>query len=102
MATAVRSIETKCKVCPACIRKLPVAKVADKKLAQDIARATASIAILDDVMRTNRYGLGEAAHLEAKRLRRALADHRLLWSIYRRRDKATGYGIPKPRLAEAA
>lgn len=102
MATAVRFIETKCKVCPACHRKLPAAKVADKKLAEDLAKANSSIAILDDYKRTNRYGLGEAAGLEAKRLRRALNDHSLLWSIYRRRDKATGYGIKNPRLAEAA
>ena len=80
-------------VCPTCNRRLAAPKLADKKLTQDLALAERSIAILNDYATTNRYGLGEASALEAQRLHRALADHKLLWSIYRRRDKASGYGI---------
>jgi hypothetical protein len=80
-------------VCPTCNRRLAAPKLADKKLTQDLARAERSIAILNDYVKTNRYNLGAACALEAQRLYRALADHKLLWSIYRRRDKASGYGI---------
>lgn len=93
MATAVRSIATSCTTCPACNRRFPSPKVQDKKLTEDLARAQRAINILDDYATHNRYGLGEACQLEAFRLLRAMSDHKLLWSIYRRKDKATGYGI---------
>lgn len=99
MATAVRSIPVvpatalNCKICPGCNRRLPIPKQTDKKLSEDIRRCESAIAILDDFIRTNRYGLGEACQMEAQRLQRALTDHGLLWSIYRRHEKTTGYGI---------
>lgn len=100
MATAVRTIDSKC--CPACHRKFPVTKVVDKKLAEDQAKARASIVILKDFISTNRYGLGEACRQEQVRLESALTNHKLLWAIYRRRDKATGYGIAVVRRLQKA
>lgn len=91
MATAIR-LTPSCGVCPACNRRFSTTQPHDKKLAQDIARANAAITILDTYSTTN-VSLREACEMEAVRMRRALTDHRLLWTIYRRSDRATGYGI---------
>jgi hypothetical protein len=81
-----------CKICPTCNRKFPTPKVADKKLAQDIARAQAAILVLHSFPADSEH-LREACQLEAIRLEQAVLDHGLLWSIYRRSDKASGYGM---------
>jgi hypothetical protein len=76
----------------------------DKRLEQDIARAQAAIAALATA--ENRYtlrsvcetpspeelaSLRQAIDSESRRMTRALTDHRLLWSIYRRTDKTAPY-----------
>lgn len=69
----------------------------NNKYAQDQKRAQAAI----DVLTNHRYGADEqhpnfrrSDAAEVSRLRRALADPVLLWSIYRRADKDGGYGLP--------
>jgi hypothetical protein len=75
----------------------------DKRLDQDIARANAALAALataegrvclrDEPTPSPEAvaSLRSAIQSEEKRLRRAVVDHRLLWSIYRRTDKTTPY-----------
>lgn len=95
MATAIQFPST-CKSCPTCGRKFVAARAGqDKKLSQDIARAESAIRAC---MRFLGYhaeseSLRSACASEIVRLRRALLDHSLLWAIYRRSDKAAGYGI---------
>ena len=89
--SAIQSIQSNCGICPTCNRKLPQAKVSDKKLSEDIRKAESAIAVLSLYIGTD--SLGEACLSESIRLQRAITDHGLLWSIYRRRDKASGYGI---------
>ena len=78
----------------------------DKRLEQDIARANAALAALATC--EQRLGLTGpecrfAIDSESRRMQRALTDHRLLWSIYRRSDKTTPYyesAASVPELAE--
>jgi hypothetical protein len=85
-------------VCPCCGRKIIAKKSSapkiDKRLEQDIARANAAI----DALATCEQRLGltgpewrQAIESEARRMQRAISDHRLLWSIYRRADKSIPY-----------
>jgi len=90
MATALQITGTNC--CPTCHRKFTAPRTVDKKLAQDMARAEQAIFILE-TYHADSPAMHEACELEAQRMRRALTDHKLLWSIYRRSDKASGYGI---------
>ena len=90
MATALQL--THAGTCPTCHRRFTTTPPRDRKLAQDLARAQRAITILDTYSTTN-ASLREACEMEAVRMRRALHDHALLWSIYRRADRATGYGI---------
>lgn len=89
-------------ICPCCKRRMPAprkqAKI-DKRLEQDIARANAAI----EALRTCETRLGltgpewrQAIESETQRLQRAIKDHRLLWSIYRRTDKTTPYYASQP------
>lgn len=89
MATASQSIGT---CCPTCKRKFATPRGTDKKLAQDLARAENALYVLE-TYQPDSPAMREAIELEAVRMRRALIDHSLLWNIYRRSDKATGYGI---------
>lgn len=88
-------------ICPCCKRKMPSVKAkspADKKLAQDIARAEAAIAALSRYTEPSSRlwwdvspQLVAACRDEALRMARAIADPRLLWSIYRRKDSGPSY-----------
>jgi hypothetical protein len=97
MATAPQF--TGCKSCPTCGRKFTTPKGSDKKLAQDLEKAWAAIAVLESFP-ADSPAMAEAIALEMVRMRRALVDHSLLWRIYRRADKATGYGISLVRGAQ--
>jgi hypothetical protein len=80
----------------------------DKRLEQDIARANAAISALATA--ESRWRLRDeptpspealaswrdAISSESRRMQRALTDHRLLWSIYRRTDKTTPYYESQP------
>ena len=75
----------------------------DKRLEQDIARANAAITALATAESRWRLrdeptpspealaSFRQAVESESRRMTRALADHRLLWSIYRRTDKTAPY-----------
>jgi hypothetical protein len=95
-------------ICPCCKRRMPAPRKSpapDKRLAQDIARANAAIAALAtaESRHTMRVyceltpspesvaALRVAIDSESRRMQRAVTDHRLLWSIYRRTDKTTPY-----------
>lgn len=102
-------------VCPCCKRRIPTSRVCsktDKRLEQDIARANAAIAALATAEGRTRLrvyneptpspeaiaSLRSAIESETKRMTRALTDHRLLWSIYRRTDKtAPYYSVAEPQ-----
>lgn len=77
--------------CPTCGRRLTAPKTTvNKKLTQDLARAEKAIHILRTYSHVS-ASQAEANDLERQRMERALVDHKLLWSIYRRADKASGY-----------
>lgn len=96
-------------ICPCCHRRIPAPRKSasapkiDKRLEQDIGRANAAIAALataDSRWRLRDQptpspeamaALRQAIESESRRMTRALTDHRLLWSIYRRTDKTTPY-----------
>lgn len=68
--------------------------VVNKKLAEDLAACERAIAALSTC--EHRLGLTgsewrEAIDTATKRYTRALTDHRLLWSMYRRADKSAPY-----------
>lgn len=86
------------------LRRKPSTVKADKRLEQDLARAQAAIAALATA--ESRYTLRSVCETpspeylstlrdviesESRRMTRALTDHRLLWSIYRRADKSAPY-----------
>jgi hypothetical protein len=102
-------------ICPCCKRRIPTPRKAaqqkiDKRLEQDIARANAALAALATC--EARLGLTgpewrQAIESESQRMQRALTDHRLLWSIYRRTDKTAPYWqatepVAEPQAAIAA
>jgi hypothetical protein len=102
-------------ICPCCKRRVPAPRksaTTDKRLEQDIARANAAIAALATAEGRTRLrvynepapspeaiaSLRQAIESESKRMTRALTDHRLLWSIYRRTDKtAPYYSVVQPQ-----
>jgi hypothetical protein len=105
-------------ICPCCHRRIPApprksasAPKTDKRLEQDIERAQAAISALATAESRWRMrdeptpspeaiaSLRQAIESESRRMTRALTDHRLLWSIYRRTDKTTPYYEAQP-LAE--
>ena len=89
-------------VCPTCNRKFAVVKqTVDKKMVQDMAKAQAAIAVLQRQYDQVSPSLRVACQMEAERLMRALSTPKLLWSIYRRRDKAAGYVIANVAAAKA-
>lgn len=73
------------------------AKGSDRKLIQDRARCAAAIGILER-WKPQPYEThpchAQSIALELKRMRRAYDDPALLWTIYRRADRATGYVLP--------
>lgn len=95
-------------ICPCCKRKMPSPRGTvkqDARLTQDIAKVEAAILACDRAC-TNPFfasavnfigqptedrAMLEAISNERKRLARALTDHKLLWSMYRRADKRTPY-----------
>jgi hypothetical protein len=91
-------------ICPCCHRRISAPRKSagsqiDKRLEQDIARANAAISALATA--EQRLGLTgpewrAAIESESQRMQRAIADHRLLWSIYRRTDKTTPYYESQP------
>jgi hypothetical protein len=90
-------------ICPCCGRKIIAKKSSapkiDKRLEQDIARANAAISALATCeQRLGLTGLEwrQAIESETQRMQRALTDHRLLWSIYRRTDKTAPYYSSEP------
>lgn len=101
-------------ICPCCKRRIPAPRKSasapkiDRRLEQDLARANAAIAALATC--EQRLGLTgpewrAAIESESQRMTRALTDHRLLWSIYRRADKSAPYWQaaepqPEPQAAE--
>jgi hypothetical protein len=95
-------------ICPCCGRKIIAKKSSapkiDRRLAQDLERANAAIAALATC--EQRLGLSGpewrfAIESETRRMQRALTDHRLLWSIYRRTDKTAPYWqAAEPQAAE--
>jgi hypothetical protein len=93
-------------ICPCCKRKIPATRTKmDKRIVQDVEKAQAAIAMLrltvDNPRHTQMYGeivtldgdnaLRQAASDEIARLNRAIVDHRLLWTIYRRKDNKPPY-----------
>lgn len=92
-------------ICPCCKRKLPVSKGSGGKLEQDRAKAQRAIDTLmawtpekDRIKITpcpvfvdQDAAILEANRLEAERLRQAMDNPALLWSIYRRNDKGVPY-----------
>ncbi len=100
------------KSCPCCKRPLKVAggNPADKKLAQDTARAQGAIDTLrnhierggfaGDTGASNRLRV-EAAKDEVLRLNLAIVKPERLWRIYRRADKGVSY-VQKYQLKKAA
>ena len=109
-------------ICPCCKRRIPASRktaTTDKRLEQDIARANAAIAALATAEGRTRLrvcneptplpeaivSLRQAIESESRRMTRALTDHRLLWSIYRRTDKTAPYystPVVQPQPAVAA
>jgi len=86
------------------LRRKPSTVKADKRLEQDLARAQAAIAALATAESRHALrsvcetpspeaiaSLRQAIESESRRMSRALSDHRLLWSIYRRTDKSKPY-----------
>lgn len=87
--------------CPTCKRKLPVPKVLGvKELNDDLAKASAAMAVLSSAMRWPREHISfyKAVADEYLRLSRATRDYRLLWAIYRRSAK----GVPYYQQSEVA
>jgi hypothetical protein len=87
------------KCCSECGRKFTnrSSKAVDKKFSEDVAKAQRAIEICL-AWQGDKYdspetvaAVSEANQSEAERLTEALSDPKLLWSIYRRRDKASGY-----------
>lgn len=100
-------------ICPCCKRAMPRTKTTklDKRLSEDIAKAERAIANLEfnaanpPIDLATEYGpmprflntvspqgsFLAAIALELTRMRLALTDHRLLWSIYRRAEKKAPY-----------
>lgn len=82
-------------VCPTCNRRIPTKTTQDRKLTQDLDRAHRAIVALqfahDWPGETESFRI--AVRDEIARMKRALLDHALLWRIYRRKEKTTGYGI---------
>lgn len=82
-------------ICPCCKRKIPSkrsAMVMDKRLAQDLIKAEAAIAICESALTNPWYGnIRDAVEMEKTRLVRMLTDWRMLWACYRRRDKGEPY-----------
>jgi hypothetical protein len=82
----------------------------DKRLEQDIARAQSAIAALNTAENRILFrsfnepapspealaSFRQAVESESGRMQRALTDHRLLWSIYRRTDKTAPYYTAQP------
>ena len=82
----------------------------DKRLEQDIARAQSAIAALTTAENRILFrsfnepapspealaSFRSAVDSESRRMTRALTDHRLLWSIYRRTDKTAPYYESQP------
>jgi hypothetical protein len=81
----------------------------DKRLEMDIARAQAAITALANADTKLRLrgeptpspeaitSWRKAIESETQRVRRAIVDHRLLWSIYRRTDKTAPYYQAEPQ-----
>lgn len=85
-------------ICPCCKRRIPQSKSAvstkaDRKLKQDIERADFAIGVLIRAQSNPLYPytLQQACVDEQLRMERAKTDRKLLWSIYRRRDKGESY-----------
>lgn len=82
-------------VCPTCNRRMPVAKVTmDKRIVADVERAEKAISSLVNCQTRSDLAapsMQKAIALELTRMRRAVTDYRLLWSIYRRTDKRGPY-----------
>lgn len=105
-------------LCPCCGRKIIAEKSSapkiDKRLSQDLARATDAIAALATAESRWRLrdeptpspeaiaSLRSAIDSESRRMTRALTDHRLLWSVYRRADKTTPYYESAASIPQAA
>jgi hypothetical protein len=108
-------------ICPCCHRRMPAPRKTaktDKRLEQDLARANSAIAALAtagsrQTMRVcaeptpspeSAAALRAAIESETRRMQRALTDHRLLWSIYRRTDKSAPYyeSSAEPHVAAVA
>ena len=103
-------------ICPCCKRAIPAPKTQDKRLAQDIAKVEAAILACDRACTkpffsstincmgepTADRAMLEAISSERKRLARALTDHKLLWSMYRRSDKKEPYYTVETRETVAA
>lgn len=105
-------------LCPCCGRKIIAKKSSapkiDKRLSQDLARATDAIAALATAESRWRLrdeptpspealaSLRQAIESESHRMTRALSDHRLLWSIYRRADKSVPYYESAAHIPQAA
>ena len=98
-------------ICPCCNRRVPAVKgtsKAAKKLSEDTQRAEAATRACERAMTwgdyptdsTFNWGLPntslvfiEACRDEVKRLRRAIAEPRILWAIYRRKDTGESYVV---------
>lgn len=65
----------------------------DKRLKDDLAKATDAAGVCERSSTRADFpeGLRVACLAEAQRMAKAMADFRLLWAIYRRKDKGTPY-----------
>lgn len=80
-------------ICPCCKRKMVAPRATmDKRIVQDIAKAQAAIAHCENALVNPWFANAKVAiQDEVVRLNRALTDHRLLWTLYRRADKKPPY-----------
>jgi len=82
-------------ICPCCKRAIPQPKnTLDKRILQDLERVNAAIRACESAL-SNPFFADAIDAIKAERLRlnRALTDHRLLWSLYRRADKKPPYFV---------
>lgn len=80
-------------ICPTCNRKImPVKTKLDKRIVQDIEKASNALHILGSSLADSQfYNIRAAILSEITRLTRAQTNYKLLWNIYRRSAKGTPY-----------
>lgn len=81
-------------ICPTCKRRMPATAKPkmDRRLAADLASAEAAIVVCESAATgIDTRHMAAAILAERDRLVRMLSDWRLLWRVYRRKDKGAPY-----------